>query len=76
MRTVGYRQAWAHLAGQTDFEPFCQQAVAATRQLAKRQITWLRSFQNIDRIDPSAANSPTGMTLAQQLARAEALWGR
>lgn len=76
MRTVGYRQAWAHLAGQTDFEPFCQQAVAATRQLAKRQITWLRSFQDIDRIDPSAPTSPTGMTLAQQLARAEALWGR
>lgn len=76
MRTVGYRQAWAHLAGQTDFDTFYQQAVAATRQLAKRQVTWLRSFQEIDRIDPSAATSPTGMTLAQQLARAEALWRR
>ncbi|MFZ9735125.1 MAG: tRNA (adenosine(37)-N6)-dimethylallyltransferase MiaA [Burkholderiaceae bacterium] len=76
VRTVGYRQAWAHLAGQTDFATFCQQALAATRQLAKRQITWLRSFQEIDRIDPSASASPAGLTLAQQLARAEALWGR
>ena len=44
MRCVGYRQAWQHLAGETDFPTFVNQGVAATRQLAKRQITWLRSF--------------------------------
>ena len=44
MRCVGYRQAWQHLAGETDFKTFVNQGIAATRQLAKRQITWLRSF--------------------------------
>lgn len=44
MRCVGYRQAWQHLSGETDFQTFVHQGIAATRQLAKRQITWLRSF--------------------------------
>ena len=44
MRCVGYRQAWQHLSGETDFQTFVNQGIAATRQLAKRQITWLRSF--------------------------------
>ena len=44
MRCVGYRQAWQHLQGETDFQTFVEQGIAATRQLAKRQITWLRSF--------------------------------
>lgn len=43
MRAVGYRQAWPHLAGEIDRETFVQQAIFATRQLAKRQVTWLRS---------------------------------
>lgn len=43
LRAVGYRQAWAHLAGQTDAATFRQRAIAATRQLAKRQLTWLRA---------------------------------
>ena len=42
MRCVGYRQAWAYLEGEISHEGMCQKAVAATRQLAKRQITWLR----------------------------------
>jgi tRNA dimethylallyltransferase len=57
LRTVGYRQAWAHLSGQTDRATFIDQAVAATRQLAKRQITWLRSFHNMMRLDPSALSA-------------------
>lgn len=44
MRAVGYRQAWAYLDGDTDAATFRAQAVAATRQLAKRQLTWLRSM--------------------------------
>jgi tRNA dimethylallyltransferase len=42
MRCVGYRQAWSYLEGEISREDMCQKAVAATRQLAKRQLTWLR----------------------------------
>lgn len=42
MRCVGYRQAWSHLEGEISHEEMCRQAIAATRQLAKRQLTWLR----------------------------------
>jgi len=42
MRSVGYRQAWQHLQGDTDFETMRESAIIATRQLAKRQMTWLR----------------------------------
>jgi tRNA dimethylallyltransferase len=42
MRAVGYRQAWQHLDGEFDREEMVARAVAATRQLAKRQFTWLR----------------------------------
>jgi len=42
MRCVGYRQAWSFLEGEDSFDEMCLKAVAATRQLAKRQLTWLR----------------------------------
>jgi tRNA dimethylallyltransferase len=42
MRCVGYRQAWSYLEGELTFEEMCQKTLAATRQLAKRQLTWLR----------------------------------
>jgi tRNA dimethylallyltransferase len=42
MRAVGYRQLWAHLAGEVSLEQACARAVSATRQLAKRQLTWMR----------------------------------
>jgi tRNA dimethylallyltransferase len=44
MRAVGYRQAWAHLDGHLSAEALREQGIAATRQLAKRQLTWLRSW--------------------------------
>ncbi|GAA0424983.1 tRNA (adenosine(37)-N6)-dimethylallyltransferase MiaA [Cocleimonas flava] len=47
MRCVGYRQAWQYLEGELDFEEMKERAVIATRQLAKRQMTYLRSEQNI-----------------------------
>lgn len=56
MRCVGYRQAWAHLKGETTFDEFMAAGIAATRQLAKRQLTWLRSFTGIQRIDPFAVD--------------------
>jgi tRNA dimethylallyltransferase len=44
MRAVGYRQAWAYLDGDIDLKTLREQGIAATRQLAKRQLTWLRSW--------------------------------
>lgn len=44
MRAVGYRQAWAYLEGEIDLGELREQGIAATRQLAKRQLTWLRSW--------------------------------
>ncbi|HTN48460.1 MAG TPA: tRNA (adenosine(37)-N6)-dimethylallyltransferase MiaA [Burkholderiaceae bacterium] len=52
MRSVGYRQAWAHLDGETDAAQFRAAAIAATRQLAKRQLTWLRSLPTDLQVDP------------------------
>lgn len=54
MRAVGYRQAIDHLAGKTDFAAFRLAGIAATRQLAKRQLTWLRAMTDIIRLDPFA----------------------
>ena len=47
MRCVGYRQAWQYLEGKLDYEEMKERAVIATRQLAKRQMTYLRSEPNI-----------------------------
>jgi tRNA dimethylallyltransferase len=44
MRCVGYRQAWQYLAGDIDKKDLLDQGIAATRQLAKRQLTWLRGM--------------------------------
>ena len=43
MRCVGYRQAWQFLEGEIDAQALREQGIAATRQLAKRQLTWLRA---------------------------------
>jgi tRNA dimethylallyltransferase len=51
MRSVGYRQAWEYLDGQTDDETMRQRAITATRQLAKRQLTWLRGEPDAHWID-------------------------
>jgi len=48
MRAVGYRQAWNFLEGTVDKTGMRDQAIAATRQLAKRQLTWLRSFEGVE----------------------------
>ncbi len=52
MRAVGYRQAWEHLEGLTAAHVFRERAIFATRQLAKRQITWLRSDPGLRLFDP------------------------
>jgi tRNA dimethylallyltransferase len=60
MRAVGYRQLWKFLAGQCGLEESKKQALAATRQLAKRQLTWLRRRTNarwLDSMRPDAARA-------------------
>lgn len=52
MRCVGYRQVWEHLHGHSTRAEMIDRGVAATRQLAKRQITWLRSTANKEVVDP------------------------
>ncbi len=51
MRCVGYRQAWEHLEGRTDSAALLEQGIAATRQLAKRQLTWLRAMEGVTEFD-------------------------
>lgn len=53
IRAVGYRQAWSYLQGEYDLETMTERAIIATRQLAKRQFTWLRR-------ETDAANFQTG----------------
>ncbi len=52
MRSVGYRQAWNYLSGLTPFEVFKEAGIAATRQLAKRQMTWMRSMRDTVLLNP------------------------
>ncbi|MGH8032974.1 MAG: tRNA (adenosine(37)-N6)-dimethylallyltransferase MiaA [Luteimonas sp.] len=54
LRAVGYRQAWEHLEGATSREAFRDRAIFATRQLAKRQLTWLRGELDARWFDPAA----------------------
>jgi tRNA dimethylallyltransferase len=51
MRAVGYRQAWDTLEGHAARETLEERGIAATRQLAKRQLTWLRSMTGVERFD-------------------------
>ena len=53
LRAVGYRQAWEHLDGATSADVFVERAIAATRQLAKRQLTWLRGELDARWFDPA-----------------------
>jgi len=52
IRSVGYRQAWSFLMGEADYETFVEKGIIATRQLAKRQMTWLRKEEDLNAIDP------------------------
>ena len=54
MRAVGYRQVWGYLDGEYGLAGMREKAVAATRQLAKRQLTWLRSMPDVTTFDCSA----------------------
>jgi tRNA dimethylallyltransferase len=51
IRCVGYRQMWQYLNGEYDFDEMIFKGVCATRQLAKRQLTWLRSWPDLHWLD-------------------------
>ncbi len=63
MRCVGYRQAWEYLDGLYDHDQLREKSIAATRQLAKRQLTWLRSMPDRIVID-CLADDPAALMLA------------
>lgn len=56
MRAVGYRQVWEHLDGVLDYDEMIERGIIATRQLAKRQFTWLRAWQDLHWIHTDADN--------------------
>ncbi len=64
MRCVGYRQAWEYLDGLYDLPTLREKGIVATRQLAKRQLTWLRSMPDRVVIDCLGAD-PVASVLAQ-----------
>ncbi len=69
IRAVGYRQLWEHLAQACSLSVAIERGIIATRQYAKRQITWLRSEPALSVIDPRAAGA-VGFTLERLLTAA------
>lgn len=51
IRCVGYRQMWSYLAGEIDYDDMAYRGICATRQLAKRQMTWLRGWEGVQWLD-------------------------
>lgn len=51
IRCVGYRQMWSFLSGEIDYDDMVYRGICATRQLAKRQITWLRGWKDVHWLD-------------------------
>jgi len=68
VRAVGYRQAWEFLEGTTDAASFRERAIQATRQLAKRQLTWLRGELDARWFDPGSDGDRLDAALAGFLA--------
>ncbi|MDD2770460.1 MAG: tRNA (adenosine(37)-N6)-dimethylallyltransferase MiaA [Methylococcus sp.] len=65
IRAVGYRQAWAYLAGESDFDSFVERAIIATRQFAKRQYTWLRKETEATWLESDDTGSLTAQAVAE-----------
>ena len=63
-----YRQAWDYLEGETNYDTFVEKGIVATRQLAKRQLTWLRKIPLAHTLDPYADSDyvQTALALARQ----------
>jgi tRNA dimethylallyltransferase len=54
IRCVGYRQMWDYLEGDIDYDEMVFRGIVATRQLAKRQLTWLRGWENVTWLESGA----------------------
>jgi tRNA dimethylallyltransferase len=67
MRSVGYRQLWAHLDGECALQEAEQRGIFATRQLAKRQLTWLRAEKVPDWLDPEHGESSWNRDVRHEL---------
>ncbi|HEX4894848.1 MAG TPA: tRNA (adenosine(37)-N6)-dimethylallyltransferase MiaA [Solimonas sp.] len=65
-RAVGYRQLWEHLDGACSLDEAVARGIAATRQFAKRQITWLRAEPGVMALDPSASGTLEAVLQALQ----------
>ncbi|NDL61444.1 tRNA (adenosine(37)-N6)-dimethylallyltransferase MiaA [Acerihabitans arboris] len=57
IRCVGYRQMWSYLSGEIDYDEMVFRGICATRQLAKRQMTWLRGWQSVHWLDSDKPRS-------------------
>ncbi|KPY06042.1 tRNA dimethylallyltransferase [Pseudomonas amygdali pv. mori] len=57
IRAVGYRQVWDHLDGKLTRDEMQERGIIATRQLAKRQFTWLRSWEDLHWLDSLASDN-------------------
>lgn len=57
MKSVGYRQVWEYLDGEYDYPTLVERGVIATRQLAKRQLTWLRSWPSLEWVDSQRSDA-------------------
>lgn len=57
IKSVGYRQVWQFLDGELDYDGMIERSIIATRQLAKRQLTWLRSWPDLQSLSDSPADS-------------------
>ena len=62
IRSVGYRQMWQYLDGQLSYAEMRERGVIATRQLAKRQLTWLRGWEQVTWLDTFANDNLTKIT--------------
>ncbi len=75
MRSVGYRQVWRYLEGEGDWENLRQRGWAATRQLAKRQFTWLRRERGLHWLDADTAPEALSAEVMRLLETPGAWWG-
>jgi tRNA dimethylallyltransferase len=67
MRCVGYRQMWQYLDGQFEHKALVEKGIAATRQLAKRQLTWLRGWAGVHCLDTFAKDNLTNVIKLSKL---------
>ncbi|XZQ55094.1 MAG: tRNA (adenosine(37)-N6)-dimethylallyltransferase MiaA [Arsenophonus sp.] len=63
IRSIGYRQMWSYLSDEITYNEMVYRSICVTRQLAKRQITWLRKWENAHRLDSDDINGAVNIIL-------------